>query len=161
MRFEGKAMFEELPKVRIRVLKQLLALFQEFKGETSLNVLQQKIRQKGFSRATSYDYANTIRFLNSLLPKPVANSISNQPLETPKETWQPKWHDMFKTLETIRSWSPPYEEALFGCFATVLDIICDSQLSQQEKRQKINVELNGMREVLLLIADENVRKLLS
>jgi hypothetical protein len=150
-------MFEELPKVRIRVLKQLLALFQEFKGETSLNVLQQKIRQKGFSRATSYDYANTIRFLNSLLPNSSANSISNQP----KETWQPKWHDMFKTLETIRLWDPSYEEALFGCFGTVLDIICDSQLSPQEKRQKINVELNSMREVLLLVADENVRKLLS
>jgi hypothetical protein len=154
-------MFEEMPKVRSQAVKRLLTLFQEFKGETNLTTLQRKIMKKGFSKVTAYDYAHAILFLNSFFPKPVANSISNQPLETPKETWQPKWHDMFKTLETIRSWSPSYEEALFGCFGTVLDIICDSQLSQQEKRQKINVELNGMREVLLLIADENVRKLLS
>jgi hypothetical protein len=155
MRFEGKAMFLQLPKVRIRVLRQLLALFQEFREETSLNVLQQKIRQKGYSRATSYDYANTIRFLNSLLPKQNCQN-TDAVNEMPKETWQDKWRTMFKALETM---SPSDEEALFGCFGTVLDIICNSQLTPDEKRQKINVELNGMREVLLLIADENVRKL--
>jgi hypothetical protein len=153
--------------IRSATLKRLIQLFSLYGNENlNLESLQAKIRQQGFSKRTAYDYAHCIlaikelmplQVLNSLLPKPVAN----QPLETPKETWQPKWHDMFKTLETIRSWSPTYEEALFGCLGTVLDIICDSQLSQQEKHQKINVELNGMREVLLLIADENVRKLLS
>jgi hypothetical protein len=132
-------------------------------GNENLNLesLQAKIRQQGFSKRTAYDYAHCILAIKELMPLQVLNSLLPQPLETPKETWQPKWHDMFKTLEAIRSWSPSYEEALFGCFATVLDIICDSQLSPQEKRQKINVELNSMREVLLLIADENVRKLLS
>jgi len=153
-------MFEEMPKVRSQAVKRLLTLFQEFKGETNLTTLQRKIMKKGFSKVTAYDYAHAILFLNSLLPKQNCQN-TDAVNEIPKETWQPKWHDMFKTLEAIRSWSPSYEEALFGCFATVLDIICDSQLSPQEKRQKINVELNSMREVLLLIADENVRKLLS
>lgn len=148
--------------IRSATLKRLIRLFSLYGNENlNLESLQAKIRQQGFSKRTAYDYAHCILAIKELMPLQVLNSLLPQPLETPKETWQPKWHDMFKTLEAIRSWSPSYEEALFGCFATVLDIICDSQLSPQEKRQKINVELNSMREVLLLIADENVRKLLS
>jgi len=122
-----------------------------------LTVLQQKIRQKGFSRATSYDYANTIRFLNSLLPNSSANSIPNQPLETPKETWQKKWRDMVEALQTIRYLNAANEKALLGCFTAIVQImqmINEPEFSPQAKHKLINYELNKIQQVLFMIADE-------